>query len=547
MLKKIFILLVLLKYAHAQNTVGAISITEDAFEAYTLISINTKAYLINNCGEVINEWNSTHVPGSSVYLLPNGNLLRAGRLDDGSSNIAFGGQGGIIELFDWDGNILWSYTYSSNQFRQHHDIYPMPNGNVLVLAATVVSGFNAIQAGRNPGLLASNELYNEQVIELEPVGSDQANIVWEWNVIDHVIQDFDNTKENFGVISEHPEKVDLNFLNGGNGSNNWLHINSMQYNEALDQIVLSSRNLSEVWIIDHSTTTAQAATGSGGVYGKGGDLLYRWGNPQSYGQGTETDRQLYGQHYPHFIESGLPNAGKILVFNNGFGRTPSFSQVDMLTPPTTAPGIYTYTPNTAYGPANLDFSYSDMSSDPSEFFSAIVSSAQELPNGNILICEGREGHIFEIDPSNSNTIVWDYVNPISNVDGSSTVQGNSRPSNNILFRAIKYTPDYSAFTGRDLTPGLPLELNPDLSPCNNLSIDTFELSSVNIYPNPTTNYVTINSERHIDRIEIYNILGAKVGEINDSKRVDFSSSTSGVYFLKIYSGNAAVSKKIIKR
>ena len=198
MKKKLLCLFLLLHIitSNSQNTVGTTFITEDVYDAFTLISANTKAYLINNCGEVVNEWTSAYIPGNAVYLLPNGNLLRAGRVQDNSSDIVFGGQGGIVELFDWDGNLIWSFLYNSNQERQHHDVFPMPNGNVLILAATVISSVEAILAGRDPNSLPENRLYNEQIIEVEPIGTNQANIVWEWNVKDHLIQDIDNSKDN---------------------------------------------------------------------------------------------------------------------------------------------------------------------------------------------------------------------------------------------------------------------------------------------------------------------------------------------------------------
>ena len=67
--------------------------------------------------------------------------------------------------------------------------------------------------------------------------------------MDHIVQDFDATKDNFGNVSLRPEKLDINFLNGGNGSANWLHINSIYFNSVLDQIVISSRSLGEIYII----------------------------------------------------------------------------------------------------------------------------------------------------------------------------------------------------------------------------------------------------------------------------------------------------------
>jgi hypothetical protein len=369
--------------------------------------------------------------------------------------------------------------------------------------------------------------------------------VWEWNVKDHLIQDFDNTKSNFGDVALTPGKLDINFLNGGNGGSNWLHFNSIQYNENLDQIVMSSRNLSEIYIIDHSTSSSEAATSSGGNYGNGGDFLYRWGNPQAYKQGTEADRTLFGQHYPHYIANGLADAGKLMIFNNGNGRTPEYSEAIIVNPPTTALGVYDYTVNTAFGPLSVDYSYSDQSSNPSEFYSAIVSSAQRLANGNTLICEGRVGEIFEIDDNDN--IVWEYKNPVDNVNGSVSSQGDSPPVVPILFRAIKYASSFEAFTGRNLTPGLPIELKPDISACENLSITDVDIINLKLYPNPTSNFINITSSETINQVELYSILGKKVLEVNHTNSIDNSTLNSGIYFVKIHSGDRTISKKIIKQ
>ena len=539
--KLLLTLFIISNFLSAQNTVGTTLITEDVYDGYTLFTVFNDSYLINNCGEVINQWTSTFPPGNSVYLLENGNLLRAGRTN--STEITFGGQGGVIEIFGWEGNLIWQYFYDTPTKRQHHDIYPMPNGNVLILAATIMSNSEAIQAGRNPALLTESELYNEQLIEVTPIGFNSANIVWEWNIKDHLIQDFDATKDNFGAVALNPNKLDVNFLNGGSGASNWLHINSIQYNEERDQIVLGSRHMSEIWIIDHSTTTSEAASGTGGTYGKGGDFLYRWGNPESYRQGTSANRTLFGQHTPYFIPSGLPNGGKIMLYNNGIDRTPSYSQIDIISLPESSLGVYDYTANTAYLPVSPDYTYEEHSSGSSDFFSPIVSSAQQLPNGNILICEGNQGHFFEINSNEEK--VWEYINPVNSNTGVISSQGNPPPNANLTFRAEKYSTDYAAFTGRDLTPSDPIELNPDLTVCNNLSTSEFETTSVTIYPNPTNNYAQIESTNSFDKIEVFNILGRLVSITTESK-VDFSEQPSGVYILKIYSGNKSITEKIIK-
>ena len=160
-----------------------------------------------------------------------------------------------------------------------------------------------------------DSINSEQIIEVQPnLVTGEATVVWEWRAWDHLIQDADAAKPDFGVISEHPERIDINFLE--HTSNDWLHFNAVDYNEELDQIIISVHRFSEFWIIDHSTTTAEAAESTGGVYGKGGDLLYRWGNPLSYDQGTVDDQKLFRQHNTHWIPDPLADAGKIILFNN---------------------------------------------------------------------------------------------------------------------------------------------------------------------------------------------------------------------------------------
>ncbi len=525
----------------SQNTVGVISNTPDSFEAYTLFTLFTETYLINNCGEVINQWSSNYPPGNAVYLLENGNILRAGKTE--STDIVFGGTGGRIELYNWEGSLIWGIDYDTPTYRQHHDVYPMPNGNILILAATILTEQEAIQTGRDPNNLTDSELFNEQIIEIEPIGSDSYNIVWEWNLIDHVIQDFDLLKDNYGDISLNPQLLDINFTNNQSGGANWIHANSIQYDETLDQIIFNSRNLSEFYIIDHSTTTIEASSNSGGVYGKGGDFLYRWGNPQAYKQGTEDDRKLYGQHYPHWIEEGFVDSRKIILFNNGNGRTPSFSEVFIVNPPMSSLGVYTLQSNSSYEPLAPDYSYTNSNN----FYSAIVSSAQRLANGNTLICEGRTGELIEIDQNEN--IVWEYITPVNNITGTILSQGDSTlGAINTTFRAVKYAPDYPAFTDRDLTPGLPIELNSHLNEeCSVLSVDENLYSNTLVYPNPIEGLLKIDSNSPISKIEIYNLLGNNLRSVTNSNTIDLSSLPTGIYIANINFYKNTITKKIIKK
>ena len=140
--------------------------------------------------------------------------------------------------------------------------------------------------------------------DLEPVGTNDVNIVWEWHIWDHLIQDADSTLPNFAVISEHPGLQDVNYGNAGSNqgpggpNGDWKHYNAIDYNEALDQIVISSRHHDEIYIIDHSTSTEEAAGHSGGNYGMGGDYLFRWGNPQARSEERRVGKECRSRWSP---------------------------------------------------------------------------------------------------------------------------------------------------------------------------------------------------------------------------------------------------------
>lgn len=526
---------------NGQNTVGIISNTANAYAGYTLFTSEKNTYLINNCGEVLHKWTSTTNSSKTVYLLENGNLLR-NSISSSTSTIQIAGKTGRLELFNWDNALLWSFEYSDDSHVNHHDIFPLPNGNILMVAASVLTETEAINLGRDPSLLPEHELYNEQIIEIQPTGSNTANIVWEWNTKDHIIQDFDNTKSNFGNVSQNPQRLNINYLGSSTATSNWMHVNSAQYNAVLNQIIISTRKLSEFYIIDHSTTTAEAATSTGGTYQKGGDILYRWGNPVAYNQGTSANQQLYGQHYPHWIAPGLPDAGKIMVFNNGFGRTPAYSQIFKITPPASTPGVYTYTSNTSYGPSNPDYIYEAPVS--TDFYSVNLSSGQQLQNGNILITVGALGTIFEIDSNKD--IVWKYINPLSS-SGVIMTQGDD-PSivTNVLFRSHKYAPTYAAFTGRNLAPGNPIESNPNTGACQILKTENQTLLNLSLSPNPVKDILKISTSKTLIKTEIYSVLGKLVFKSTHEKNINLQNLKAGMYFIKIFSDETIITKKIIK-
>ena len=443
-------------------TVGLIELGPDAAPGYTLFSPlnSTPTYLIDNDGNLVNSWTSdTFSVGNSVYLLEDGSLLRCS--DQGpaaGSAMIGGGDGSNVKRYDWDGALTWDFSYNTPEHRLHHDICPIPGSeNVLMIAWEYKTEAEAVQAGRNPSQISQGSLWPLHIIEVEPDGLTGGNIVWEWHVWDHLIQDFDPAVDNYGVVADNPGKVDINFFRNGNAD--WIHANSIDYNPDLRQIVISTPFLSEAWIINHAITTEDAA-------GPAGDLMYRWGNPQAYDRGTADDQKLFFNHGVKFIPEGLPGAGNIIVFNNGNGRPDgAYSTIEEFSTPLNRDGTYAIKPGQPYGPTASEVLF--IGDPPAGFYSSGLSGAQRLPNGNTLICKGRNGAVStlggffsEITPSGEQT--WLYVNPSG--PGGVLNQGDDPSGLQNVFSCFRYAPDYGGFKGRDLTPMGPIEIYPE-DPC----------------------------------------------------------------------------------
>ncbi len=439
------------------------------FQGYTLfapLQSNT-IYMVDMASQLAHQW-ETDYPGGSLYMLESGNLLRASRESDPVGVFRGGGEGGILQEIEWDGTVVWEFKYSTKEYRHHHDIAPLPNGNVLLIAWEGKTAEEAVAAGINLDRLDGDEIWPDFVVEIEPLRPDGGKAVWEWHAWDHLVQEQDESKDNYGVVSAHPELIDINAAaahreraalatpeslerlkalgyvggdldqdNRPNISRDWLHTNSIDYNPEKDQILLSARTFSEVWVIDHSTTTEEAAGHSGGLRGKGGDLLYRWGNVEAYGVGTLADRTLFVQHDAHWIPPGRAGAGNIMVFNNGTGRAEEpFSSIDEIEPPLDADGNYIMVPDVAAGPIAPIWSYT--AADPTTMYSPLVSGSQRLPNGNTLICLGEGGRLREIGANGA--IVWEFENPY--IEEATEGERRRGPGPGSVFRALRIPADH---------------------------------------------------------------------------------------------------------
>ena len=392
-------------------------IEAEVFEGYALFTQGSSpggggggggtTYLIDHNSTVVKSWSHTRGAASMPYLLPDSSIIYPYRVQNPS--MSAGGVGGGIQRITWDGTILWNYIFANATYQHHHDIEPLPGGNVLIIVWEAKTAQEAYDMGRQVVDNPLNMMWSEAILELDP---DSGDIVWEWHLWDHLIQDVDSGLPNYGVVSEHPELFDINNgtagssggPGGGQGPNgDWMHLNAINYNAELDQIVISSAKQNEILVIDHSTSTEEAAGHTGGNSGKGGDLLYRWGNPQNYDRGNNNDHILGHQHGVNWISEGSPGAGNLILFNNHHNSNNSGAVIEIETP-IDENGNYPIEDGEPWGPESFIMVYNNI-------YTQMQGGAFRQPNGNTLITDCDDAHIFEINVNGSTQ--WEY-NPSGN-------------------------------------------------------------------------------------------------------------------------------------
>ncbi len=558
-----------------------------AYNGYTLFGTRGTSYLIDMEGHVIHTWPL----GTNPRFTEAGTLLDAVGGNPSSQN--------TWKELDWNGNTVWQYTETRSNYHGHHDFAKIFNPKLgdstfIYIANKDLTSAQCLAAGCD----ATNTYTNPQMDAIVEVDR-QGNIIWEWCFFDHVVQDLYPSLPTYGVIANTPGKIDLN-IRGNSVKSDWMHCNSLDYNQTLDLIVINSVH-GEFYVIDHGNTfiANQPANSIALAAGSGGDFKYRFGDPAKYDKGdppsvldnwekaTAGHKQLGGSHDIQWIKSGLPGAGNFLIFNNAenlFELTPQ-SYIVEINPYLNAAGVNTGNfvnpPDAGYNVVNtpdnnlmkekknvskqIVWKYS--SKNNTSFYSTIGSSAQRLPNGNTLVCSMNDGHFFEVAPLDT-SIVWEYINPMTR-EGIKKVKVDNYPTYNGVFRAYRYTNTHPALNGQILTPGntmtgatpnyfVPADLN-TIKEYNDVN-QSLDLLNQN-YPNPFSNSTTIEFEifdsKYVN-LDIYDFSGNKVKSLinrNYSKgkyTVNWNAYNeagnrvaNGMYFYILKGDNQQISKKMI--
>lgn len=580
-LQKLFLLGLLLAISYASNA--------QQQEMYTFCVGGTKAYLLDTAAT------SVSAPTTSVFktwTLPSQTAYSAYILKDTiyqtasvQGSIGQGGTTGKVRKVRWDGTTIWEYTVSTTTTQMHHDICPMPNGDVLLIVYESKSA-----SPTTVGCSSTRTVWSEKIIQVHPTGQGTTSsawggtIVWEWHLWDHLCQSVYPSVTSTYVtnVSEHPERMNINY----NIAQDWFHMNGIDYNAALDQIIVSSHAMSEVFVIDHSTTTAEAATHSGGNSGKGGDFLYRWGRPQNYGCTTGGNNSGFNViHDAHWVPSTNPNwPNYMCAYNNNSGST---VQCVIWQPPYNGYN-YNYTPGSIIGPTTCikptipSISAQDM------------GNSQQLDNGNILITSPNQ-KFYEVNGSGTTyqtvSVSTNHAYRVKKCDvryptatagtSTSTVCANtavnlSSSATSVTETTTNYTYSWSSnpagFTSSDQNPVTTptsagsytytvtvtntlvgctgtASVNVTVNSCTDIDEINGNKSVLSIYPNPTTGIMNLESSS-IDNADfevlVYDAYGKLYRKEKNNKAINISDLNAGVYFVVVKTENVSIyNKKVI--
>ena len=315
-----------------------------AYTGYTLFSPfrGKNSYLIDMYGNVVHRWpypKSSSTPGTEAIekharLLEDGTLLRGviDRVNQG------GMSGGFYQLVDWDGEVIWQHDEERPGYTPHHDFRMIWNPKLeartlMYVSSKEMSHEEVIALGADPSKRENYASRPDGIVEVDMDG----NVIWEWNISDHLVQNYSSKYPNYGVVSEYPGKMDPNFAAGVSGD--WIHVNGFDYNEVLDQVVINNSTFSEFYVVDHGATFIPGNPDRSIELAAGdeGDFIFRWGNPCVYDSGecprsinegqssVDGHQQVFRTHDIQWIRgkevtpfgADLPGTGNFLVFDNG--------------------------------------------------------------------------------------------------------------------------------------------------------------------------------------------------------------------------------------
>ena len=402
--------------------------------------------------------------GNPVWFSNNDNfslnrILATQFLDNG--NIV-GFAPGIGYEFNLNSDIVFETT---NEFDIHHSIHKTNRDTYFFIDAEIQA--HPCPEECDPEYPDIISWLGDRFIEVDSSG----NIIWEWSTFDFLSLDEYN-----------PKWVDIWMAQwdfGGNPTFDWTHSNSVYYDEELDIVFISIRNLSRVTAIDYNTK----------------QILWNMGVPD-FMETVYFDDSFDFSHQ-HSVQ--VTNDKNIIFFDNGRDKIPELSRCVEIS----------YNENLE---AELIWEHIL----PPEMLTLSRGECDRLNNSNTLISAGRTGNVIEVNSNNET--VW-HLNVKENNVIPVTIYRSERIKN--LYPNVFSFKIYDLFGSYG--DNYQIELNSD-----NINVDIYNQGWIS----QSFVYELLDENQNILSIdEIYiNSLSSE----NINMNIDSSFQN---YFLKIYPSN----------
>ena len=290
-----------------------------------------------------------------TYFLENGNFIG---LADGRENNK---PGRVFEM-TIDNDLSWQGPEDLEGIGVHHDVFPMPNGNIIALTSqdTLLPVPVEIELPETYSGIDTLPWQGDRIVEWNRDGVE----VWSWSVFDHF--NFMDWNPNLyqDLLFSHPIPADFHY--------EWTHSNTVWYDPIDNAVYLSVRNMSRITKIDYDT----------------GGIIWNMGSEMPSGDITVgTDLGFAGQHSVKILDNRnlmmYDNYNDSLSFSRGLEV--SFSGPDSL-------------PDT-----ELVWEYKL----PQDISSGLMSDCDRLSNGNSLLTSTTSNQILEVSPDSVK--VWELL------------------------------------------------------------------------------------------------------------------------------------------
>jgi len=400
---------------------------EKAYNCYVLHEgRDGRSYLIDMNGNTVHSWPYTGFPVEMID--PEINQGRLGDIFCQKEPEIFSNENLLI--VNWDANIVWQWGQNApgGGAQQNHDLAPLPNGNIMVVAKLV----------RHLPELSDEPVNDQAIYEVTRAGE----IVWTWISSEHIEEfGFSGEKKNLLFSNTMRPRSSIFVINdmAPLGPNKWHRQGDARFHP--DNVMIDSREANFIAIIEKQTGSI--------VWQMGPDYpaAYSYSQKNLSGSVPRPVDAICGQHDAHMIPDGLPGAGHVLVFDNqGAAGIPPF-YLNMF-PGSRVLEIDPISKNIVW-----QYDASCTGKPFWTFFSSFISSARRLANGNTLICEGMNGRLFQV--TSDGDIVWEYVNPYFGRWADHNVESGGNLSN-WIFRAqpipYDWVPDETPRSEEVVTP-----------------------------------------------------------------------------------------------